>query len=101
MRDIIRCFAYDLLSGINKRLNQDEDDMLRTRIVFENAKVLEQDAALQIADEADDEGLMIVYLQQELYRQSDGTYEVHLLLAVEGQPCYLTIRCSDIRFERV
>ena len=29
MRDIIRCFAYDLLSGINKRLNQDEDDMLR------------------------------------------------------------------------
>ncbi|MBR5725986.1 MAG: AraC family transcriptional regulator [Muribaculaceae bacterium] len=30
MRDIIRCFAYDLLSNINKHLNQDEgDDMLR------------------------------------------------------------------------
>ena len=79
----------------------DEDGMPSTRIIFEDAKVLEQDAALQIADEADDEGLMIVYLQQELYRQSDGTYEVHMLLAVEGQPCYLTIRCSDIRFEKV
>ena len=29
MRDIIRCFAYDLLSNINKHLNQDGDDMLR------------------------------------------------------------------------
>ena len=30
MRDIIRCFAYDLLSNINKHLNQgSEEDMLR------------------------------------------------------------------------
>jgi len=29
MRDIIRCFAYDLLSNINKHLNHDGDDMLR------------------------------------------------------------------------
>lgn len=29
MRDIIRCFAYDLLSNINKHINQDNDDMLR------------------------------------------------------------------------
>lgn len=29
MRDIIRCFAYDLLSNINKHLDQDSDDMLR------------------------------------------------------------------------
>lgn len=30
VRDIIRCFAYDLLSNINRHLNQDnDDDMLR------------------------------------------------------------------------
>ena len=29
MRDIIRCFAYDLLSNINKHIDQDNDDMLR------------------------------------------------------------------------
>ena len=29
MRNIIRCFAYDLLSNINKHLNRDNDDMLR------------------------------------------------------------------------
>ena len=29
MRDIIRCFAYDLLSNINKHLDQNNDDMLR------------------------------------------------------------------------
>ena len=29
MRDIIRCFAYDLLSNINKHIDQDSDDMLR------------------------------------------------------------------------
>ena len=29
MRDIIRCFAYDLLSNINKHINQDNEDMLR------------------------------------------------------------------------
>lgn len=29
VRDIIRCFAYDLLSNINKHLHQDGDDMLR------------------------------------------------------------------------
>lgn len=30
MREIIRCFAYDLLSNINKHINQDgEEDMLR------------------------------------------------------------------------
>ena len=29
MRDIIRCFAYDLLSNINKHVNQDNEDMLR------------------------------------------------------------------------
>lgn len=29
MRDIIRCFAYDLLSNLNKHLNQGNDDMLR------------------------------------------------------------------------
>ncbi len=29
MRDIIRCFAYDLLSNINQHLNKDGDDMLR------------------------------------------------------------------------
>ena len=29
MRDIIRCFAYDLLSNINKHINQDAGDMLR------------------------------------------------------------------------
>ena len=29
VRDIIRCFAYDLLSNINKHLNHDSDDMLR------------------------------------------------------------------------
>ena len=30
MRDIIRCFAYDLLSNINRHLNQEnDDDMLR------------------------------------------------------------------------
>ena len=29
MRDIIRCFAYDLLSNINKHLTQGDDDMLR------------------------------------------------------------------------
>ena len=29
MRDIIRCFAYDLLSNINKHVNQEGDDMLR------------------------------------------------------------------------
>lgn len=80
---------------------EDEDGMPNTRIIFEDAKVLEQDAALQTANEADDESMSIVYLQQELYRQPDGTFEVHLLLAVEGQPCYLTIRCSDIRFEKM
>jgi len=80
---------------------EDEDGMPSTRIVFEDAKVLEQDAALQLATETDDEGVSIVYLQQELYRQSNGTYEVHMLLAVEGQPCYLTIRCGDIRFEKM
>jgi len=29
MRDIIRCFAYDLLSNINKHIDQNEEDMLR------------------------------------------------------------------------
>ena len=29
MRDIIRCFAYDLLSNINKHITSDSDDMLR------------------------------------------------------------------------
>lgn len=29
MRNIIRCFAYDLLSNINKHLSRDNDDMLR------------------------------------------------------------------------
>ena len=29
MRDIIRCFAYDLLSNINKHINRDAGDMLR------------------------------------------------------------------------
>jgi YesN/AraC family two-component response regulator len=29
MRNIIRCFAYDLLSNINKHLNRDNDEMLR------------------------------------------------------------------------
>lgn len=29
MRDIIRCFAYDLLSNINKHIDEDGDDMLR------------------------------------------------------------------------
>ena len=29
VRDIIRCFAYDLLSNINKHLTQGDDDMLR------------------------------------------------------------------------
>jgi len=29
MRDIIRCFAYDLLYSISKHLDQSEDDMLR------------------------------------------------------------------------
>ncbi|MBQ9555754.1 MAG: AraC family transcriptional regulator [Muribaculaceae bacterium] len=29
MRDIIRCFAYDLLSNINKHIASDNDDMLR------------------------------------------------------------------------
>ncbi len=29
MRDIIRCFAFDLLSNINKHVDQDNEDMLR------------------------------------------------------------------------
>ena len=78
VRDIIRCFAYDLLSNINKHLNQDNgEDMLRQGDrIFRRFMLLlaeNSNANRSVQSYADELCVSPKYLTNVCRRQSDYT----------------------------
>lgn len=77
VRDIIRCFAYDLLSNINKHLSQDDGDMLRQgdRIFRRFMLMLAEDtsASRSVQSYADELCVSPKYLTSVCRKQSGST----------------------------
>lgn len=87
MRDIIRCFAYDLLSNINRHLNQDnDDDMLRqSDRIFRRFMLLLADNTnvnRSVKSYADELCVSPKYLTSVCHKHSDATASELIATAV-------------------
>ena len=71
------------------------------KIVFQNVRFIEREKGLVFRKKINRDGICssnVTYLYDELYRTESG-YEVHMLLWTSRGLRYLTIGCSNVRFE--
>ena len=105
VRDIIRCFAYDLLSNINKHLNQGgEDDMLRQgdRIFRRFMLLLAEDtsASRSVKSYADELCVSPKYLTSVCRKHSDSTASELIASSVMSRIKHLLLY-SDLSIKEV
>ena len=105
VRDIIRCFAYDLLSNINKHLDNDNDgDMLRQsdRIYRRFVLLLTEKSNVDrsVKSYADELCVSPKYLSSVCRRHSDSTASELFALSVVGRIKQLLLY-SDLSIKEV
>lgn len=105
VRDIIRCFAYDLLSNINKHINQDNsDEMLRQsdRIFRRFMLMLAENSNVNrsVQSYADELCVSPKYLTNVCHRHSDSTASELIASNVMGRIKQLLLY-SDLSIKEV